>query len=102
MKSCCNGAKTCRILRAEGRPAQAVVLMTKLIESRPGDAVAYLNLGTVHAALGEEALASSDFTTAIHLRPDLVEVWYNLGATPEVPASIRELGTTTSADRFAA
>ena len=65
----------------EGKPAQAVVLMTRLIESRPGDAAAYLNRGSAHAALGEVALALSDYTTAIHLKPDLVEAWYNRGTT---------------------
>ena len=30
---------------------------------------------------GETALAISDFTTAIHLKPDLIEAWYNRGTT---------------------
>jgi lipoprotein NlpI len=44
-------------------------------------AVTYLDRGSARKALGEVDLATSDFNTAITLRPGLAEAWYYRGAT---------------------
>ena len=63
------------------RPTRAVALLTEIIRQIPDYAVAYLNRGSAQVTAGETALAISDFTTAIHLKPDLIEAWYNRGTT---------------------
>jgi len=40
---------------------------------------AYLNVGLVHVARKERALAEQGYREAIRLRPDYQEAWYNLG-----------------------
>jgi tetratricopeptide (TPR) repeat protein len=65
----------------EGKPTQAVALLTEVIRRAPTNAAAYLNRGSAQAAAGEVALALGDYTTALHLQPDLVEAWYDRGTT---------------------
>jgi len=65
----------------EKKPAQAVVLLTEVIRRAPTNAGAYLNRGSAQASAGEVALALSDYSTALHLQPDLFEAWYNRGTT---------------------
>ena len=48
----------------------------------PTNAGAYLNRGSAQVSAGEVALALSDYNTALHLKPDFVEAWYNRGKTP--------------------
>lgn len=38
-------------------------------------------MAALKAAVGEIAFAISDYTTAVHLKPDLIEAWYNRGTT---------------------
>jgi tetratricopeptide (TPR) repeat protein len=63
------------------RPARAVALLTEIIRQKPTDPFAYLNRGSAQATAGEMGLAISDFTTAINLKADLVEAWYDRGTT---------------------
>ena len=63
------------------RPARAVALLTEIIRQKPIDPFAYLNRGSAQATAGEMGLAISDFTTAINLKADLVEAWYDRGTT---------------------
>jgi len=63
----------------EGRTTQAVALLSEVIRRTPTDAGAYLNHGSAQASAGEVGLALSDYTTALHLQPDLVEAWYDRG-----------------------
>ena len=65
----------------EKKPTRAVVLLTEVIRRSPTNAAAYLNRGSAQASAGEVALALSDYNTALHLQPDLVEGWYNRGTT---------------------
>jgi len=65
----------------EGKPLQAVALLSQIIKSDPTAAVAYLNRGSAQASAGEVALALNDFSVAINLQPDLVVAWYNRGTT---------------------
>src|SRR6476661_8698484 len=60
----------------EGKPLQAVALLSQIIKSDPTAAVAYLNRGSAQASAGEVALALNDFSVAINLDPNLVEAWY--------------------------
>jgi len=50
------------------------------------NAGAYLNRGSAQVSAGEVALALSDYNTALHLKPDFVEAWYNRGKTRGVQA----------------
>lgn len=63
------------------KPAQAVALLTEVIRRAPTNAGAYLNRGSAQASAGEIPLALSDYSTALHLQPDLFEAWYNRGTT---------------------
>jgi tetratricopeptide (TPR) repeat protein len=65
----------------EKKPTRAVALLTEVIRRSPTNATAYLNRGSAEASAGEVALALSDYNTALHLQPDLVEAWYNRGTT---------------------
>jgi tetratricopeptide (TPR) repeat protein len=65
----------------EKKPTRAVALLTEVIRRSPTNATAYLNRGSAQASTGEVALALSDYNTALHLEPDLVEAWYNRGTT---------------------
>ena len=76
----------------EGKPQQAVALLSQIIKSDPTSAAAYLNRGSAQAAAGEMALALGDFSVAINLDPNLVEAWYNRGTTFTSPISPRRSG----------
>ena len=71
-------ATTCVRVR---RPARAVALLTEIIRQKPTDPFAYLNRGSAQATAGEAGPAIGDFTTAMNLKPDLVEAWYDRGTT---------------------
>ncbi|MGB0058059.1 MAG: tetratricopeptide repeat protein, partial [Methyloceanibacter sp.] len=70
-----------RVCVKEGKPLQAVALLSQIIKSDPTSASAYLNRGSAQASVGEVALALGDFSAAINLDPKLVEAWYNRGTT---------------------
>jgi len=67
-----------RILRLGPRDLQLIF--------DPTNAGAYLNRGSAQVSAREVALALSDYNTALHLKPDFVEAWYNRGKTRGVQA----------------
>jgi tetratricopeptide (TPR) repeat protein len=63
----------------QGKHAPAISFFSEAIRHDPMSAAAYLNRGSVQASVGEVVLAIGDYNTAISLKPDLVEAWYNRG-----------------------
>jgi tetratricopeptide (TPR) repeat protein len=62
-----------------GKPIQAIDVFGELIRNDPKDAFSYMNRGTVRIVLGDAEKGMADLTTAIGLKPDLMEAWYNRG-----------------------
>ena len=75
----------------DGKPLQAVALITQIIKCDPTVAVAYLNRGSAQASAGEVALALGDFTVAIKLAsrpgPGLVQPRHDLHPYSPLPES---------------
>jgi tetratricopeptide (TPR) repeat protein len=62
-----------------GKPAQAIAVFSELIRIDPHDAFSFMNRGTVRIAVGEIEQGIDDLTSAISVKPDLMEAWYNRG-----------------------
>jgi tetratricopeptide (TPR) repeat protein len=62
-----------------GRATEAITLFNELLRIDPRDAFSYMNRGTMRIAVGDIELGMSDLNSAINLRPDLMEAWYNRG-----------------------
>jgi Flp pilus assembly protein TadD/peroxiredoxin len=58
---------------------QAAVYFQQVVVTRPGDAEAYYNLGTLHLRRNEFDQARTNLRTSLRLRPDYPEAWNNLG-----------------------
>jgi tetratricopeptide (TPR) repeat protein len=62
----------------QGHPRQAVLLIGRAAELRPGDAVIHANLGEAYRALGETDRTIECCRTALRLDPDHPDVHLNL------------------------
>ena len=62
---------------AQGRCTDAVVHLDILKRELPGDVDVLNLLGKCKISLGQEAEAINNFSEAIALRPDRVDIWYN-------------------------
>jgi Tfp pilus assembly protein PilF len=61
------------ILRTSGDPEEAIGLYQRAVKSAPKDAAAWLNLGLLLRASGDEAEGDEAVLKAIELNPDLVD-----------------------------
>jgi predicted TPR repeat methyltransferase len=61
------------------RPAEAIELLKKSLESAPANHHAWSNLGNMLMAIGGRDDARACYERAVELAPELVAAWHNLG-----------------------
>jgi tetratricopeptide (TPR) repeat protein len=72
-----------KLLRLDGRVAEAVAALEKAIALKPDSAAAYNDLGLIHLAEIDVAKAVACFGRAIEISPDLAIAHYNKGLALE-------------------
>jgi Flp pilus assembly protein TadD len=74
----------------EKRFADAVQAFRKALESEPGNATAWMNLGVALEGLGNTASAERSYRKAVQLQPALARAHYNLGTLLAARGAARE------------
>ena len=90
-------------LLEQGRPAEAIPILSSLIKSNPHDPVVWKALGVAHATLNQYELAEPAFAEACKLAPKLADACYFQGralyALNRFEASLKALEQAPSSSK---
>lgn len=69
------------LLLSAGRAAEAIPILSRLIELNPTNQIYYYTRATILEDQGDTSSAREDYIKALDLKPDFFEALYNLGAS---------------------
>lgn len=71
-------ATRAHLLAAQGKQAQALVDLERLVQLAPGQASAWFNLGYLQESMSNPQAAAGSFSQAVSIDPDMDRAWYGL------------------------
>ena len=78
----------------EGKLEEAEKNYKKIIELKPKNSIAHVNLGTLFQRLGKFEEAEASFKKGIDLKPDFAEAYFNLGNTQKILKKFKQAETS--------